>query len=72
MRHGFAQAQLNLGIYYRYGAGIGEDHAEALRYFRAAAEADDVNSQYYLAACWFSKAAAKQPEFVWKLGRYIC
>lgn len=51
---GDASSQANLGVLYWRGQGVGEDHAEAVRWFRLAAEQgnpiaqDNLGQMYYL------------------------
>jgi TPR repeat protein len=69
---GDARAQFMLGLCYRQGLGVQEDHATAMEWFRKAADQDFAEAQYYLglglqvwhpaqnaaeAVKWFRKAA---------------
>ena len=70
---GFAKAQVNLGIMYAYGRGVPQDDAEAVEWFRRAADQGDAFAQHNLgvfyqagrgvlldgtdAVRWFRKAA---------------
>jgi TPR repeat protein len=45
---GVAKAEVNLGVMYYQGNGELEDDAEAVRWFRLAAEQGDADAQYYL------------------------
>ena len=47
-----ADAQYSLGLMYDNGQGVQQDHAEAVKWFRKAAEQDDAE-----AAKWYRKAA---------------
>ncbi len=42
---GDVQAQCNLGVCYKYGAGVPQDFAQAVNWFRKAAEHGDVQAQ---------------------------
>ena len=73
---GLATAQLNLGIAYRRGEGVPQNHREAVRWFRLAAEQGNTSVQYNLGVAythgegvpqnhreairWFRRAAATQ------------
>ena len=47
-KQGYAQAQYNLGIMYRYGEGVPQDDAKALQWWRKAAEQGNANAQFFL------------------------
>ncbi len=73
--HGDARAQFELGSMYERGSGLGQDHAEALRWYRKAAQQGDAPAQaslgfmyqdgtgvipdYAEALRWYRKAAAQ-------------
>ena len=42
----------NLGVCYDRGDGVAEDHAEAAKWYRKAAEQNDADAQYNLAICY--------------------
>ena len=54
---GDAQAQFNLGLMYDMGDGVPQDDAEAVRWYRRAAEQDFANAQTLLGAKWYRLAA---------------
>jgi len=72
---GDAEAQNNLGVRYSFGAGVPQDHAEAVRWFRLAAEqglalaqfglglmyatGEGVPQDYVLAHMWYNLAASR-------------
>jgi len=73
---GDAKQQAKLALYYYYGIGVGEDHAEAAKWYQRAAEQGDAASQcnlggmyldgkgvpqnYAEAAKWYRKAAENE------------
>lgn len=65
---GHAEAQMQLGICYSTGAGVGRDDAEAVRWVRKAADAGLPRAQYWLARCYFSGVGVAQDyaqAFLW-------
>jgi hypothetical protein len=50
---GDAQAQASLGDLYYYGQGLAKNHAEAVKWWRKAAEQGDPKSQFSMAFCYF-------------------
>ncbi len=51
---GDAQAQYNLGIYYDQGQGVAQDHAEAVKLYREAADQGFAEAQNELGLCYIS------------------
>ena len=51
-RTGLALAQYNLGVCYDRGDGVAEDHVEAVKWYRKAAEHNDAEAQYNLGICY--------------------
>lgn len=49
----FATAQNRIGRSYLYGIGTPRDEAEAMRWYRKAAENGDSSAQYFLGRCYF-------------------
>ena len=41
---GYAVAQYNVGVMYRHGRGVPQDHAEAVKWYRLAAAQGDANA----------------------------
>jgi TPR repeat protein len=67
---GHAEAQMQLGICYGTGAGVGRDDAEAVRWVRKAADAALPRAQYWLARCYFSGVGVTQDyaqAFLWAM-----
>ena len=72
-----ANAQNNLGVMYEMGHGVPKDPAEAVKWYRCAADQDDIHAQHNLgnmyesgqgvaqdyaeAVAWFRKAAEQRP-----------
>ena len=50
--NGDAAAQNNLGLCYAEGEGVTKDYAEAVRWWRKAAEQGDADAQYNLGWCY--------------------
>ena len=50
---GYASAQFNLGIKYKYGHGVPRDPAEAVNWFRKAARLGNAYAQYNLGFMYF-------------------
>jgi TPR repeat protein len=50
---GNADAQNNLGVCYQNGYGVGQDVAEAVKWYRLSAEQGNAFAQYNLAQCYF-------------------
>ena len=46
---GYARAQFNLGVMYDFGEGVPENDAEAVKWYRLAAEQGHADAQYNLA-----------------------
>ena len=46
------RAEYNLAVCYASGHGVDKDPAEAVKWFRKAAEQGDPNAQYNLAVCY--------------------
>ncbi len=46
------QAQVNLGLCYEKGQGVGQDNVEAVKWYRKAAEQNDAIAQYDLGLCY--------------------
>jgi uncharacterized protein len=46
---GDTRAQGNIGVMYAHGEGVPQDYAEAVKWFRRAAEQGDAHAQYNLA-----------------------
>ena len=77
---GRADAQYNLAVMYANGQGVPQDYAEAVRWFRLAAERGAANAQYalglmyerghglsqdyILAHMWFDLSAAQGTQIV--------
>ena len=75
---GNADAQFNLGVMYDFGQGVPQDYAQAVKWYRLAADQGDAKAQYNLGfACangegvtqdyvqahmWFNLAAAQGKE----------
>ena len=72
---GYAPAQWNLGLCYKYGNGVEKDLKQAAEWYRKAAEQGDADAQFSLGVCyeagigvkedpkqaleWYQKAAAQ-------------
>ena len=52
-------AQYNLGVMYDQGDGVTEDHAEALRWYRLAAEQGHAEAQFNLGVMYAKKGCRK-------------
>ena len=46
-------AQFHLGVMYAAGKGVPQNHVEAMKWFRKAADQGDVKAQYYLGLMYF-------------------
>ena len=44
----YASAQYHLGMKYSFGTGVTQNHSEAVKWYRKAAEQDHVGAQYAL------------------------
>ena len=53
-------AQAGLGLCYFDGTGVEQSDAEAVKWFRAAAEQGDERAQYFLGACYIEGAGVKR------------
>ena len=51
---GDADAQVQLGVYYYDGTGVPKDYAEAVRWYRLAADQGYAKAQYNLGVCYFN------------------
>ena len=60
---GDARAQLNLGVMYENGRGVAEDHAEAAKWFRLAAEQGDAAAQYNLGVMYANGEGVPQSKY---------
>ena len=49
---GDAESEVELGLRYDKGEGVAKDHAEAAKWYRKAAEQNDVDAQYNLGICY--------------------
>jgi TPR repeat protein len=49
---GNTNAQYGLGVCYRSGTGVGQNHAEAVRLWRLAADQGNAQAQSNLAKCY--------------------
>lgn len=58
--HGNRNAQNKLGALYAYGEGVAQDHAEATRWFRRAADQDHPLAQYFLGLSYAEGKGVKQ------------
>ncbi len=47
-KQGDAEAQYSLGFYYYHGRGVAQDHKEAVKWYRLAAEQGNADAQYNL------------------------
>ena len=59
-RAGRCPAQNNLGIMYAYGRGIPQDYAEALKWYRKAAEQGDARAQTNLGVMYANGQACRR------------
>jgi TPR repeat protein len=57
---GKASAQYNMGFLYSQGQGVGQDYAQAAKWYRMAAEQGDVDSQNRLAALYLAGDGVRQ------------
>ena len=53
-------AQYNLGTMYDLGQGVPQDHAEALKWYRLAAEQGDMNAQFNLGGVYYNGRGVPQ------------
>lgn len=61
-RRGQAQAQFELGVCYRFGQGVPQDEAEAVKWYLKAAEQGHDKAQYNLGVCYDAgTGVAKDP-----------
>jgi TPR repeat protein len=49
---GDAEAQCDLGCYYKYSSNATKDYIEAVKWFRKSAEKGNAYAQYYLGICY--------------------
>ena len=61
---GDATAQFNLGMLYENGEGLAQDYAEAVRWYRKAADQGVIEAQYNLAS--YTSAARESRRTVFK------
>jgi hypothetical protein len=51
---GYAIAQFNLGVCYRYGHGVATDRREAVKWYRLAADQGHADAQFNLGLCYYN------------------
>lgn len=71
-KHGNISAQYNVGVFYEHGLGdFPVDHKEALRYYRMAAEAGDLDAQhnYSLLSKEMDKLSSRH-DLLWSIMQY--
>ena len=55
-----ARAQVDLGVCYKHGAGVAQDQAEAVRWYRLATEQGYAYAQFILGACYYNGEGVAQ------------
>lgn len=55
-----ADAQNNLGNRYYFGEGVKQDYAEAVNWYKLAAEQGNVSAQYNLGECYYYGRGVKK------------
>ena len=59
-QQGIGQAQNNLGVQYHEGQGVAKDYSEAAKWYRKAAEQNDIPAQAHLGSCYNTGEGVKE------------